>query len=205
MALIKKTLDTLNTAPAVHTDWADWQNLLQRGCPAQRREAVQALESHPHASRLLVEQLQREMDLSVRERIFASLLKVADDEAISGLVTCLRSEDAALRNQSIETLKEMPERIGPILESLLEDTDPDVRIFTVNILESLQYPLVEELLIKVITHDNHVNVCATAVDLLGEVGDEKAQLALQTLKQRFPGEPYIQFAADLALKRINEA
>ena len=96
-------------------------------------------------------------------------------------------------------------RIGPILESLLEDTDPDVRIFTVNILESLQYPLVEELLIKVITHDNHVNVCATAVDLLGEVGDEKAQLALQNLKQRFPGEPYIQFAADLALKRINEA
>jgi HEAT repeat protein len=85
---------------------------------------------------------------------------------------------------------------------LLQDPDPDVRIFAVDVLESLRHPRVEEWLIEVISEDPHVNVCATAVDLLGEVGSEQAKAALISLKQRFAGEPYIQFASDLALKRI---
>jgi hypothetical protein len=47
-------------------------------------------------------------------------------------------------------------------------------------------------------------VCATAVDLLAEVGSPAALEPLQQLKVRFAEEPYIQFAADLALKRISE-
>jgi hypothetical protein len=47
-----------------------------------------------------------------------------------------------------------------------------------------------------------VNVCGTAVDLLSEVGSSAAHDALERLKARFAAEPYIQFAADLALKRI---
>ena len=60
----------------------------------------------------------------------------------------------------------------------------------------------EEWLREVIEHDPHVNVCATAVDLLGEVGTPYSQDALENLKSRFPDEPYIRFAADIALKRI---
>jgi len=52
---------------------------------------------------------------------------------------------------------------------------------------------------------SHVNVCATAVDLLGEVGSEAAHEPLGRLKVRYADEPYIQFAADLALKRITES
>jgi hypothetical protein len=48
-----------------------------------------------------------------------------------------------------------------------------------------------------------LNVCATAVDLLGEVGSGAAREPLLRLKTRYADEPYIQFAADLALKRIN--
>jgi tRNA A37 threonylcarbamoyladenosine synthetase subunit TsaC/SUA5/YrdC len=59
-------------------------------------------------------------------------------------------------------------------------------------------------LIEVIERDAHVNVCATAVDLLCEVGTEAAIDPLLQLKARFIREPYIQFAADLALKRIRE-
>jgi len=88
------------------------------------------------------------------------------------------------------------------MASLLNDPDPDVRIFAVNILESLCHPDVEQWLIDVIRDDAHINVCATAVDLLGEVGSEQALPALQSLKERFTDEPYIQFAADLAINRI---
>jgi tRNA A37 threonylcarbamoyladenosine synthetase subunit TsaC/SUA5/YrdC len=42
------------------------------------------------------------------------------------------------------------------------------------------------------------------VDLLGEVGEKNALEPLRKLKQRFADEPYIQFAADLAIKRILE-
>jgi NAD/NADP transhydrogenase alpha subunit len=79
-----------------------------------------------------------------------------------------------------------------------------VRIFADNVLESLCHPEVEAWLIEVIEKDTHVNACATAVDLLGEVGTEAAIEPLARLKARFTDEPYIQFAADLALKRIHE-
>jgi hypothetical protein len=87
---------------------------------------------------------------------------------------------------------------------LLADSDPDVRIFVVNILNSERHPDVERWLIEVIERDTHVNVCATAVDLLCEVGTEAAIDPLLHLKARFAREPYIQFAVDLALKRIRE-
>jgi hypothetical protein len=49
-----------------------------------------------------------------------------------------------------------------------------------------------------------VNVCATALDLLCEVGTEAALEPLTILKERFHQDAYIQFAAELALKRIRE-
>jgi hypothetical protein len=58
------------------------------------------------------------------------------------------------------------------------------------------------MLIGVIERDTNVNVCATAVDLLCEVGTEAALEPILRLKVRFASEAYIQFAADLALKRI---
>jgi hypothetical protein len=57
-------------------------------------------------------------------------------------------------------------------------------------------------LIEVIDSDPQLNVCATAVDLLGEVGSTAAREPLLRLKARYADEPYIEFAADLALKRI---
>jgi len=138
----------------------------------------------------------------VREAILNSLLQLHDPSIGAGLAECLRSEDAALRNDVIEAFKQLGAEVEPILRSLLSDPDPDVRIFVVNILNSERHPDVEQWLIEVIEHDAHVNVCATAVDLLCEVGTEAAINPLLHLKARFVHDAYIQFAADLALKRI---
>ena len=92
------------------------------------------------------------------------------------------------------------DRVGKLFA--LDDSDADVRIFAVNILESLRHPQVEDWLLGVVENDAHVNVCAAAVDLLGEVGTRRAAPALQRLRQRFDSEPYIQFAAGVALKRL---
>ncbi len=169
-----------------------------------RRWAVRDIVACPEASASLVERLKIEPVAMVREVIFTSLTRLGDAVAVAGLVECLRSEDAAVRSGAIEAMQQLPDEVAPIMHGLLTDLDPDVRIFAVNILESLRHPDVEGWLIRVIETDPHVNVCAAAVDLLGEVGTAAAQEPLARLKVRFGYEPYIQFAADLALRRAGE-
>jgi len=178
--------------------------VLESADAAGRRLAARQIGNCPGAAAVLVARLKIEQDLTVREAILSTLVRLGDPSVASGLAACLRSEDAALRNEVIETMKRLGAEIAPVLRILLSDPDPDVRIFAVNILDSERYPEAETWLIEVIGHDPHVNVCATAVDLLCEVGTEAARESLVGLKARFASEAYIQFAADLALKRIRE-
>lgn len=190
---------------SVHRDCASLQRELQHATPLTRRWAARDLADCPDAAASLVAQLLCESEHSVREVIFSSLTVLANPVAVAGLVQCLRSEQASLRNEAIECMKRMPEQVAPMMEELLHDTEVDVRIFAVNILESLHHPQVEHWLIGVICSDPEVNVCGTAADLLSELGSEASRSALQQLKVRFPEEPYIQFAADLALQRITKS
>jgi HEAT repeat protein len=173
--------------------------------PSKRRWAARDLVQYPTAALTLTAQLLVETDLAVRKAILLTLTQVGSREAIDGLVNCLCSEDVALRNEAIEAMTLMPNEVVPLMNSLLRDPDPDVRIFSVNVLESLKHPHVEQWLIDVISNDDHINVCATAVDLLVEVGTAASIVPLQHLKEQFSHEPYIVFAADLAIKRIQGA
>jgi len=167
-----------------------------------RRWAARDIIDCPGVVPALIERLKIEQDISVREVIITTLIGMADPEVVNGLAECLRSEDTALRNEAIEAMKQLPAEMAPIMRRLLTDPDPDVRIFAVNILESLRHMDVEAWLIEVINNDPHINVCATAVDLFSEIGTEAALKPLEQLKARFPDEPYIEFAVNLALKRI---
>jgi HEAT repeat protein len=178
--------------------------LLDDSDATARRHAAQKISCCSDAATMLLSRLKREENIAVREAILNSLLHLQDASIGGGLADCLRSEDAALRNDVIEAFKQLGDEVAPILRSLLDDPDPDVRIFVVNILNSERHPDVEQWLIEVIERDAHVNVCATAVDLLCEVGTEASIDPLLRLKARFAHETYIQFAADLALKRIRE-
>jgi hypothetical protein len=175
---------------------------LEDANPTSRRWAARDLIDCPDAAGALVSRLRREEEVAVREVILTTLIRLDDASALGGLVECLRSEDAALRNEVIEAMKLLPGEVAPVMQSLLADPDPDVRIFAVNILESLRHAEVESWLIQVIEKDPEVNVCAAAVDLLSEVASAKALQPLAQLKLRFSEEPYVQFAAELALQRI---
>jgi len=172
--------------------------------PVARRWAVKDLAAYPESAQALADHLEQEADASVREAVLLSLTEIGDTIAVNELVNCLRSEDAHLRNEAIEAMKLLPDAVALIMAGLLVDPEPDVRIFAVNVLESLRHPDVEKWLLEVIEEDAHINVCGTAVDLLGEVGTELAVEPLRALKARFPQEPYITFAADIALKRIGD-
>ncbi len=177
---------------------------LATGTPAMRRWAVRDLleRGGNFSSSLLCAQLAIEQESSVREVLLTALGRLRDREAVAALVACMRSEDAALRNHAIDVMKSIPEEVGPLMQDLLVDGDADVRILGVNVLESLRHPQVEQWLIEVIERDDNVNVCAAAVDVLGEVGTAASRAPLERLLQRFASEPYVAFAAGIALSRV---
>jgi HEAT repeat protein len=206
MALIKHIPSARESSPERkrERDCAGLYRSLNDERAEARRWAARDLADCPGSSAALVARLVLENDAAVREVILTTLTRLGDSVAVTGLVHCMRSEDAALRNEAIEAMKLLPDAVAPIMRELLSDADSDLRIFAVNILESLKHPDVELWLREVIERDPQINVCATAVDLLGEVGSAAALNSLQRLKVRFAGQAYIQFAADLAIKRIQE-
>lgn len=178
---------------------------LQDPNPLARRWAARDLVDYPAAASALAARLLQEADLSVREVILTSLTLIGSPAAIQGLLDCLRSEDACLRNEAIACMQQLPADVAPIMQQLLHSDDADLRIFAVNILAALCHPQVENWLIQVLQEDPHVNVCAAALDLLAEVGTPAAAAAIRLAKGRFAAQPYIQFAADLALARVAES
>ncbi len=203
----RKTSEDKAQAPEVEKrkserTFEDLLNQLNSPVASERRWAAKDLADYKDSANELVKRLMKEEDLSVREQIFLSLMIVDGNVAIKGIIDCLKSDDASLRNQSIETLKQMADVVAPYIENLIKSPDSDTRIFAINILESLRHPNVIKWLVEVIEGDTNVNVCATALDLLAEVGNEASLPAIEKVKERFKEEPYIQFTADLAIKRI---
>lgn len=167
-----------------------------------RRWAARDLAAHPEAAHALGTQLQQEQDSSVREALFSSLGSIATQDSVGALLPLLRRDDALLRNRAIETLASMPRVVAPRIAALLADTDVDVRIFTVNLLGELRHAQVTPWLLNVLASEQEVNVVAAAIEVLTEVGQPEHVAALRATRQRFAQDPFIGFAADMAIARI---
>ena len=167
-----------------------------------RRRAARELAGDAAAVDAICNALEVETDAGCRHAMLTALLVTGGERAKARLLQLLRSEDAGLRNGAIEVLQGMPGLAGEYMDGLLADPDSDVRIFSVNILESLCHDRVPEWLMQVLHNDDHVNVCAAAVDVLTEVGGPECLLALEALPYRFPDEPFVDFAVRTAVRRI---
>ena len=209
MALVKATKRVADpqseAGPPSTASAIEFAEELRSGEPARRRRAVRELVRFPEGIPILCDHLERESAVSVRSVIMTALIQSRSGAAVEGLIRYLRSENTALRNEAIEALQEMPDEIAPYMEALLSDPESDVRIFAVNILSVLPNSRAPEWLQKVILEDEHVNVCAAAVDCLAEVGTPASIPALKELRLRFGDQPFMTFAIEAALKRIGEA
>jgi len=166
----------------------------QRG----RQDIVHCL----HAAKALVSRLKREEDAAVREAILNSLVRLNDPSTpAAGRLSSQRGRRPAQRgHRDVQA-------IG--LRSRARSADSAGRSRSGCADFRRQYPRfraapeAEAWLIEVIERDAQVNVCATAVDLLCEVGTEQAIDPLLRLKSRFQSEPYIQLPRSGA-QRIRE-
>lgn len=175
---------------------------LENTDPSIRQRAARCLQGKREAADALCTRFAVEKNIPTREALAVSIMRTGGAEAVDRLLPLLSSDDAAQRNTVIEILQALPDAVAPRMEALLGHGDSDVRIFAVNVLEALRHPKVENWLIDVIARDRHVNVVATALDLLAEVGTEAAIPALKHVTARFADEPYVKFAAGNAIKRI---
>jgi len=182
--------------------YGDLLTELCTGHAADRRAAARHLAAHPSASDKLVSALLAEPDHPVREAIFSSLQEIGGEGVVGGLLPLLRSEEADIRNGAIEVLCSMPDGVASHMVSLLNDQDSDVRIFAIDILQVLAHSETPKWLLSVLKDEQHVNVVATAVDRLAEVGTPEMIPDLEAMKQRFADEPYLTFAVDTAIRRI---
>ena len=96
----------------------------------------------------------------------------------------------------------MPQAVAPRIDALLHDADPDVRIFTVNMLGELRHPRLATWLRQVLQQDDQVNVVAAAIEVLAEVGSNDDIAALRQAERRFESDPFVGFAAQMAVQRI---
>ncbi len=190
--------DRIATTPDLHDLLVQLKSL----DPAARRRAARHLATFSQSVPALGQALLTEQDPSVRSTLFTSLAGFATDESVTALVPLLRSEDAALRNGAIEALTGMPQAVAPTIGKLLRDPDPDVRIFTVNLLADLRHDMVGQWLRQVLKEDASVNVVAAAIEVMTEVGDTRDIPFLRAAAQRLLNEPFIGFAVAMAIERI---
>ena len=173
--------------------------------PSVRRWAARDLAAHAKGASAVCARLTNERDASVRAVLFSSATQLGGAHVVQSMVALLRSEDPGLRNGAIEVLASLPDAVAPEIDHLLNDSDGDVRIFTVNLLGDLRHPKVPEWLSRVLMHDPAVNVVGAALEVLAEVGVPDILPALRAAKARFAGDDYIGFSADLAIERIESA
>ncbi len=203
MALVRSKQPTVAIEPAIEPrSYEVLISELSAAASGVRRSAARELAKFPAAAMALCDRLEFEQAPSVRSVIMTSLILIDTPEVAVRLAEDLRSDDALLRNAAIEALQEMPRSITPLMDRLLSDEDSDVRIFAVNILAVLRHREAPERLSNVVRTDPHLNVCAAAVDGLVEVGGPDAIPDLEDLAERFPGNAFIRFAVDTAIRRI---
>jgi HEAT repeat protein len=138
----------------------------------------------------------------VQEAIVSALISIGTDEVVERCAGLLRSDDAYVRNAAVEILQVLEERSLKVVQRLLEDADPDTRLLAVNVLGELRCREAVEWLRRMVAKDSEVNVVAAAVECLGEMGlREEDRKTIQAAVERFQ-DPYLAFAAEVALKKM---
>ena len=113
----------------------------------------------------------------------------------------LKSDNAYLRNAVINFLQDYGEEAKDFIKELMEDEDKDIRIFAINILGDVKYEDSIDMLRHFIVKEQDINALMTAVDYLGEIGDESDIPLLEAIKKE-KNDPYVTFGVDMAIKRI---
>ncbi len=134
----------------------------------------------------------------------ASLLESIDPEEapIEAVMELLKLQNAYIRNLGISVLRNYGEAIKYYIVKFLIGDDRDLRIFAINVLGDVNFPESRDMLIELLEGESDINVAMTAVDYMGEIGEEEDIDLLTSLKTHFNHDPYVEFGVDNAIRMI---
>ncbi|MBI4690631.1 MAG: HEAT repeat domain-containing protein [Nitrospirae bacterium] len=112
-------------------------------------------------------------DWWVRKNTIENLLTYPEDSYLSIMEEWLRDDDPLLRNAAMETYRALGNKAVKSLISLLEDRNPDVRIFAANVFGDIKDGSAIAALIAAL-NDTDVNVRIASAESLGKLGETKA-------------------------------
>jgi HEAT repeat protein len=174
---------------------------LSSASPDERWRAARAA-SNPAAIPSLGEALARERDKRVREAIFTALARIATPESALIVLPYLRVDDANMRTGAMDALRAMEDACRPHLPGLLTDPDPDVRLLACDLVREMGGADGPRWLCALIETEPQANVCAAAVEALGEIADGSAERSLSHCAERFPDDPFLGFAIKVVAERL---
>jgi hypothetical protein len=143
-----------------------------------------------------------EPDRAVLDLLLTLLVERPSRAVVVRLLPVLACDDARLRGAVAEALEQMPEPLEAEIGALLEHADADVRLQGVVALQHAPIPSAPRLLHQVLLREEHVNVCAAALEGLAGIGDASHLPAVEAARARFPDEPFLDFAAGVCAARI---
>jgi HEAT repeat protein len=146
--------------------------------------------------------LASEDDSGVREAIFTALARIATNESALAVLPYLRSDDANMRAGALDALRAMPQAVEPHLPSLLADADSDVRLLACDLGRNISAGEGQRLLCALLETEPRADVCAAAVEVLAEIADAGALPTLSRCAARFPDDPFLGFAIEVAVDRL---
>ncbi len=125
-----------------------------------------------------------------------------DDAPIEEIMDLLKLENAYVRNLGISILRDFGNAIKYYIVKFLIGDDRDLRIFAINVLGDVNFPESRDMLVELLEAEEDINVAMTAVDYMAEIGEVEDVSLLESLKERFKDDFYVQFAVDGAIKLI---
>ena len=140
--------------------------------------------------------------LGIQEAADSSLRKIGGKETVQAVLPLLRSDDAPVRNLSMDILREVGSHDLAALIALVHDEDADIRIFVSDILGSTGNVLAVEPLCDALLKDPEVNVRYQAAVSLGELGMSEAA---GCLNKAITDEEWVQYSVIEALTKIGHS
>ena len=142
-------------------------------------------------------------DKKISTKIASVISSMNPDEApIEAIMDLLKLENAYIRNLGISILRDFGNAIKYYIVKFLIGDDRDLRIFAINVLGDVDFAESRDMLVELLETEEDINVAMTAVDYIGEIGEEEDIPLLVSLKERFAGDFYAEFAVDGAIKLI---
>jgi len=125
-----------------------------------------------------------------------------EDAPIEDIMDLLKLDNAYIRNLGISILRNFGTAIKYYIVKFLIGDDRDLRIFAINVLGDVDFSESRDMLVELLEDEEDINVAMTAVDYMGEIGEIEDIELLESLKSRFNGDFYAEFAVDGAIKMI---